>query len=270
MRIEQQPDAPAVRRLRLSPAPGREQIVLSEEGVAQLQAHFDEAKQDEGCRVIVLESSDGSFCEGMDLSWVSAKAGLPEEAAALTESLELYAKLLVSMNSAPQVVIAQVDGDVRAGGMGLMATADLIVATASSQFGLPEVLLGLIPAMVYPLLQARMGPQRTKRWALLAETLDATQAQETGLVDVVVADQAAMHKQTKTWLRQLLRMHPEAIDQCKQFHQTTQTMPLAEGIVYGAHTTSRILQQPARREGIQAFLDGEPLPWFARYRSKGT
>lgn len=265
MQIIREIDDPAVMRLRLAPAEGSDRIVLSGAGLAALQAYIAEATDDPACRALVLEGTDGVFCEGMDLSWLTSDSD-DFDAAGLSESMAQFAAVLEALATAPLWVIASVDGVVRAGGMGLVAAADLLMATESSSFGLPEVMLGLIPAMVLPLMCARMPEQKARSWAMLGETLDANEAHRRGFVDRVAADGQALRKARKSVLRQIVRMQPEAIARCKRFCRDIQTMALPAALQAGAATTGKMIEAETTRAHIKGFLDGEPLPWFARYR----
>lgn len=267
MQLQQNTDDPLVWHAQLAPSEGAEQIVLSEEGLLQLQAWLQQARTSETCRVLVLEGSDGAFCEGMDLTWITS-ADPTSESDDSMRAMRIFAETLEALATAPQAVLVCVDGAVRAGGMGLAAAADVLIATERSQFGLPEVMLGLVPSMVLPLLQARVGFQKAQRWTMMAESFNALEAQSMGFVDICVTDEKALQKAVKQSIRQLLRMHPEAVAACKRFCQDIQTMSLSDALQHGAQTTGSILQQPERLAGIRSFLEGEPLPWFARYRPK--
>lgn len=251
-------------RLRLSPAEGQQRIVLSEQGLRDLSQALTEAAEDNACRVIVLEGQDGVFCEGMDLAWITSQAQPIGHAA--TEAMTQFADCLAQLATARQYTIALIDGAVRAGGIGIVAACDLILATESSEFGLPEVMLGLVPAMVLPLLQARVGFHHARKWAMTGTSLHAQRAHDIGFVDELTPDSAALTKAYKRWMRQMLRMEPDAVATCKRVCQDMQTMPLADALQHGAQTTGGMLQDPARLQAIRDFLEGEPLPWFARYR----
>jgi len=262
MRIIHDIDDPAVRRLRLAPAEGQARITLSGEGLEALAAHIAAAADDEACRVLSLEGTAGAFCEGMDLSWVTA----PVEADELAASMATFAAVLEALATAPLWVMVCVDGAVRAGGISLAAAADMLVATEASSFGLPEVMLGLVPAMVLPLMSARMPPQKARQWAMMGESLDAAEAHRRGFVDQVVADEAALAKARKRILRQVLRMQPAAMARCKRLCHHIQGLSLPDALAHGAETTGQMLQADATRHQIKEFLDGATLPWFARYR----
>ncbi len=238
-------------------------IVVSAGGLQTLMEIVEEAQRTPTCRVLVLEGTDGVFCEGMDLDLASTS---PET---MQAGVFNFAEFLFALRKAKQVVVACVDGVVRAGGVGIVAACDIVLASERSAFGLPEINLGLLPAMVLPFLTERMPIQKAKRWILGGLSLPAKQAQVIGLVDELAEDTDALYMVLRRELRQLLRAHPRAAADLKQFTLETADCPLETGLSKGAEYTATCMAQPETIEGLQLFLTGEPLPWFARFRPKG-
>lgn len=256
-------DAP-IWRLRLEPDRDGGEIVLSAAGLERLLALCAAAAAEGSpCRALVLEGADGRFCRGMDLDALGER---PAEHAGA--GVEQYASCLRALRDCPRPLIALVDGDVAAGGVGLAAVADVLVATRRSTFALPEVVLGLVPAMVFPVLCERMAPQRARRLALLGQALAADEAQRLGLVDEVVADAEALEGALTRLARQLLRVQPAAVARLKRLARDVAARPFDEGLAAGAACTAALLAEPGTVAQVRAFLDGEPLPWFARYRPR--
>ncbi len=98
---------------------------------------------DEGS-VLMLRGSRAVFCRGMDLA--AATDGAIERGA------RAYASVLGALRSAPRPTVALVEGEALGGGVGLLAACDLVIASTSATFALPEALYGLVPAMVVPVL----------------------------------------------------------------------------------------------------------------------
>src|SRR5215471_8173568 len=113
----------------------------------------------------------GEFCRGLDLASVLDRPrGEP------ARMLRAFADLLEKLTSAPVPIVAVVDGAALGGGAGLAAVADFVVATPRARFALPEMLFGLVPAVVFPYVARRVGYARARRLALSGETLDADEA----------------------------------------------------------------------------------------------
>lgn len=132
---------------------------------------------------VVLTGAGESFCAGADLNWMR---GLSEATASENQrdAARLF-DLLERIARSPKVVIASVHGATLGGGVGLIAACDLVVATASATFALPEVRLGLAPAMILPFLLLRVSPGWLRQAALLGERIDASVALRAGLVNAV-------------------------------------------------------------------------------------
>ncbi|MFJ4873307.1 enoyl-CoA hydratase/isomerase family protein [Streptomyces sp. NPDC088757] len=151
-----------------------------------LLAAVDSAEADPDCRVLVLSARGDDFCAGTDLS-----RGVPAEVPdAGTEELP-YWRLLDRLTRTPVVTVALVDGRATAGGVGLAAACDLVIAGPRAGFRLTEALVGLVPAMALPFVARRTGEQRAFSATLLAEDLDAAAAVGAGLADLAVEDAEA-------------------------------------------------------------------------------
>ena len=122
-----------------------------------------------------FEGTAGVFCEG----------GALDPAATAEPRPELFAALLRAIEAAPVVVLAVVDGPALGAGAGIAAAADVVIATPRARFGLPETVMGLVPAMVFPVLARRLGVARARRLALGAAPLTAEEALAQGLADEV-------------------------------------------------------------------------------------
>jgi len=263
MRVTFQHHNTPVWRIQLSPGQGGDTLI-DPAGVEQLAKILAAAQDDEGCRVIVLQGEGGTFCGGADLAYILVH---PEEDH--TEGLRLYARCLSSLRGCSKVVIAVVDGAATGGGVGLAATADKIIATERSRFGLPEVTLGLLPAMILPALLERLSPQRARLLALWG-SVDAHQALDLGLVDQVVQDAVELEKALRSTLKQALRCEPQAVAQLKQLSGRLTGMPLEQGLELGADVAAEVFSDPRRLEHVREFMDGGGLPWFERYKPEAT
>ena len=122
--------------------------VVNEDNLGLLNQYLDDAVNDENCRVIVIEGSCGVFSRGMDFKNLLKNSG--EEIS--LEFSRPYIDGVMKIRNSPKPVIAAIDGEVLAGGMGIALSCDIVLATEQSLFGLSEVIFGLIPAYVLPFL----------------------------------------------------------------------------------------------------------------------
>lgn len=226
--------------------------------VEQLLAALERAAGDEAARVVVLGHTGGTFCAGADLSEASASSGSPEEQAAART--RVFLGLLRAIIAHPKPVIAAVDGHVRAGGMGLVASCDLAVAGPASTFALTEVRLGLAAAMVSVPLAARVAARPLARLLLTGEKVDAAYAREVGLLSEAVDDLDA----AVTELVEAFRpCSPQGLTENKALIAAPL---LAELDARGddlAGVTARLFTTPEVAEGMTAFLERRPPSWAA-------
>jgi enoyl-CoA hydratase/carnithine racemase len=237
-----------------------DQAVIDRDGVIVLAGLLNDAEASTACRVIVFEGQEGSFCQGMDLSYLVAH---PDED--VSGEAHEFARCLDCLRRLRQVVIAAVDGSVNGGGVGLAAAADVVVATARSTFGLPEVVLGLVPAIVLPVLLERMPPHQARRLAL-SGSVEASRAAAMGLVDHVVAEPEKLERKVRAVIKHALRCSPDSVADVKHLIERLSGLPRTEALKQGAEHTAERIADPDRLAAVEGFLRGEPLPWFDRYR----
>jgi len=247
-------------RIALTPSRG-DDVTLTLAGLRALEHLLVRAADSAVCRVIVLEAAAGGFCRGMDLQLV-----LTLTAAERREGSASFAACLQHLRGGPRFVVAAIDGAAIAGGLGLGAAADLAIATEASSFGLPELVLGLVPAMVLPLVMERVGPQRARRLALGVGSIDATAALGVGLIDELVGDRAALERAVRRAIKGALRLQPDAVASLKRFATEAAGELRAAAIARGRALTDERLERPEVLAAIRGFGDGEPAPWLERYR----
>ncbi len=257
MQVRSEGEAGAVWRLSLWPESPQEDPVprLDAKGLSALLEHLRAAERSSGCRVVVLRGRPGYFCGGMSLQDALA--------ADQTEEVRGYAEVLKQLGEMRLSTICVVDGEAQGGAVGLAAAHDLVLAGPSARFSLPECVLGLIPAMVMPVLLRRLTVQKAKAWAILGDTWDAQAALSHGLADRAAEDVEATLTAT---LKRLLRTSPDAIGRVKALVAEVAPLSVEAGLAVGAAQTAQDLQSPEIRAALQGFLEGERPPWFARYR----
>ncbi|MBW6496388.1 MAG: enoyl-CoA hydratase/isomerase family protein [Burkholderiaceae bacterium] len=153
--------------------------------IGELVAAIAELDAEPAARVIVLGGRGKAFCAGADLNWMrAARDFTPAQARADSARL---AAVLRGLYESAKPTLARVQGAAFAGGMGLVAACDLVIASTEAKFCLSEVRLGLIPAMISPYLLRAIGERQARRYMLSAEVFDAAQARDIGLIHEMVA-----------------------------------------------------------------------------------
>jgi methylglutaconyl-CoA hydratase len=154
---------------------------------ADLIGELADAFADVGdARAVVLAGEGPSFCAGADVEWQRSSIELSYD-----ENVEDYRRLyrmLESVFRCPAPVVVRVQGFALGGGSGLVACSDIAVAGEDAVFGFSEVRLGIVPAVISPMVLAKIGQAATRRFFLTGERFDAQTALRIGLVDEVAAD----------------------------------------------------------------------------------
>ena len=233
---------------------------FNETSIAELTQAFRALDADSSVRAVVLAARGVAFCAGADLNWMKKMAGYSRE-----ENLEDAAGLaamLRAINDCGKPVVARVQGDCYAGGMGLATACDIVVAAETANFCLSEVKLGLIPATISPYVIRAMGAQAARRYFITAERFSAAAAQRMGLVhECVPAD--ALDETVGMLLKSLLAASPDAVAAAKRLVNDVAGQPLTDALVQD--TVVRIADIRASeqgREGVRSFLEKRKPSWL--------
>lgn len=210
----------------------------------ELDEALDAIERDANAPIVILRGREGVFCTGRDLT-------LPADGSGPEELFARYMATLRRLSTMPRVVIACVAGEVSAGGVGLAAASDLLLATPDSLFSLPEILWGLLPACVTPFLIRRVGFQHAYRMALTTHPVGATRAFEMGLVDAVVEQPERLVRQ---WARRLARVDSSSIHALKRFYRAMWIMDDDTDAAAVAEIR-RLDARPETRARIREFID---------------
>jgi enoyl-CoA hydratase/carnithine racemase len=233
---------------------------LSRTMVEELEAALAAAEADGAARVIVLAGAgDRAFCAGADLKGVGDR-GTTLQA---RESFGGLARILESMTRMRTPVIAQVHGYALAGGCGLAAGCDLLIAADDAVFGLPEIKVGLLPLMVMaPILRA-VGRKRGLLMILSGETVTAREAFEMGLVSRVVP-RADLERETAALAARLAAFSPMAVALAKEAAYTIQDMEYGKSLRYLRELITLVGLSDDAKEGIAAFFARREPEWKGR------
>ena len=227
--------------------------------ITELAETFTRLGQDPGVRVIVLGGHGKAFCAGADLNWMKSMAGYGwEDNRADATRL---AEMLWAIYSCPLPVVGRLHGDCYAGGMGLAACCDVLVAAEGMHFCLSEARLGLLPATISPYVMRAMGEQAARRYFITAERFSAAQARDMGFVHELVAPDALDAKVDEI-VALLVANGPAAVKACKRLVQDFAGREITQDL--RAETARRIADIRASdegREGVQAFLNKREPAW---------
>ena len=181
--------------------------------IAELQDIFTKLGSHERCRVIVLQANGKSFCAGADLNWMKSMANFTKEEN-VADSRKM-AFMLNTIYACPKPVIAKVQGDAYAGGVGLASVCDILIASNQVRFCISEAKLGLLPATIAPYVIRALGEQASRRYFVTAEIFTASQAKEMGFVHELV-DPDALDSKVDEVCQAILSNGPMAVMACKK------------------------------------------------------
>jgi enoyl-CoA hydratase len=180
---------------------------LSRQLVSELADRLDAADEDDAVRAVLVRSAGRVFCSGADLS-EAADGGMVEGAKALIALQRQIATL-----SKP--VVVELGGPVRAGGLGIVGAADIVIAAESVTFALTEVRLALAPAVISATLLPRLTDRAAADLFLTARTFDASEAVGVGLVTRAVPD-VELQAEVARSLGDLLKGYPQGLRETKR------------------------------------------------------
>lgn len=232
---------------------------LSDELLTALETAFEVVEKDPSIRVLVLAGRGPAFCAGGDLAKMEKAAKMTK--ARSRREASRFAKLLYGMRTHAKPIVARVQGPAFAGGMGLVAACDLVVAAQEAEFALPETRIGLVPAMISPYLVSAMGAAQARRYMLTGERLAAAEAQRIGFVHECVPA-AELDAAVDRVCARLAQAGPEALERTKKLLQRVENAPLTPQLA--AETAAVLADARAgaeAREGIRSFLEKRKPSW---------
>lgn len=233
---------------------------FNEQSIAELTAAFRTLGADPDLRAIVLGGHGKAFCAGADLGWMRRMAGFDWEQN--RADAEMLADMLWAIWRCPVPVVGRVHGDCYAGGVGLAAVCDVLVAAEGVNFCLSEARLGLLPGTISPYVIRAMGEQASRRYFVTAERFDARRAAALGFVHEVCAPEA-IDATVDAVVAALVANGPRAVQACKRLVQDVAGRPLdAELRADTARRIADIRASDEGRDGVRSFLEKRSPGWL--------
>ncbi len=222
---------------------------LSMQLIAELGAAITEAEES-SVRAIVVRHDGPAFCAGADLKERSAGSGAPDS--------RPMVQVMERLMETDRPTIAAVEGAVRAGGIGLMASCDLVVVDASVTFALTEVRIGVAPAIISVPILRRVSAGKIAAAMLTGEQFDAREARDIGLVTHVTDDVAS---QVDTLCHGIRAGAPRAVAETKRLLHRVPTLDRATAFVEMRSLSDELFRGPDAFEGMAAFREKRPPVW---------
>ncbi|MEM7313000.1 MAG: enoyl-CoA hydratase/isomerase family protein [Planctomycetota bacterium] len=228
--------------------------------IERISQFVTEAAADTKVRLIVLAANGTVFCAGMDLGEMQERAASENAPEEWMRDSEVYSDLLKKLLNAPKPVLAAVQGPVLAGGVGMVLSCDLVIATERTFFALPEPQRGIVAAMVTPLLAFRAGVGHASHLLLSGRRMTAEQALTAGLCHGAYTIEEFDNAEQE-WIDSILTGSPEALALTKK-----QLCEVGGASLLAQLDAATIVSAVARksddaREGLQAFLEKRKPAW---------
>ncbi len=233
---------------------------LNQTMLRELDAALGALERDPAARVIVLSGAgDKAFCAGADLKGVGDR-GTTLQA---RESFGGLARILEAIARMRTPVIAQVHGFALAGGCGLVAGCDIVIAADDAVFGLPELKVGLVPAIVMAPILRSVGRKRGLLMILSGEQIPAREAYEMGLVSRLVP-RGSLSEAVSDLARALAGLSPTAVGLVKEAAAAVPDMEYGAALRYLREISTLVALSEDAKEGIAAFFEKRPPRWTGR------
>lgn len=207
-------------------------------------------------RVLLIQGAGKSFCSGLDLQ-EAADLNLAEESASSIAAL--FREIYLS----PLVTIASVQGHAVAGGAGLAALCDYVVAAENGQFGFPEVHRGLVPSIVLTFLIPHLSDRVIRELFLFGEMITAERAKEIGMVNQVVPH-AQLESVALCIAKRALDGAPGTIAHIKKLIERARFTDLDAEIAHALTIHKLARTHVEAQEGIRAYLTARKPSWSPR------
>jgi len=226
--------------------------------ILDLIAAFEALKDNRDVRAVVLSGAGGTFCAGGDI----------KELADTIQGNKLEAdpgatdRMLRLVNEAPQVVICKVEGAAMGGGLGLVCVSDIAYTSTDAILGLPEVRLGLAPALISPYVIARVGLTRARELMLTGRRFTGDKAKEYGIVhEAYLPNDLDGHM--ANLLDEIRQCSPNALAACKRLMFEVKDKPLETTVEYRANLLTELRRSGDGIEGMTAFVERRKPKWAA-------
>ncbi|MQY04273.1 enoyl-CoA hydratase/isomerase family protein [Actinomadura macrotermitis] len=229
---------------------------LSDAMIGELLDALARADADEDVRVIVLTGAgDRAFCAGADLGGLGAKqeaGGSVAGAAAIRESAPF--RLFTAFPRLGKPVIARLAGHAVAGGLGLAAACDLVIAADDVKLATPEVNVGLWPMMIMAIINRNVAPKHAFRLYYTGERITAAEGREIGLVTEVVP-RAELDARVDALARVIAAKSPVGLRKGRAAFFAIENRPLEDQVEHLLGELVALAGTEDAKEGITAFLE---------------
>jgi methylglutaconyl-CoA hydratase len=233
---------------------------LKRETLEEITAAVAAVEGDSSVRVFVLEAAGAAFCAGMDVGEMQSRAESANGRSEWVRDSQVYREALQAVFNLPVPTVAAVSGAAVAGGVGLVLACDLVVASRSAFFFLPEPMRGITAAMVTPLLIHRVGPGAAGQLLLSGERWTAETAYTRGLC-LDVAEDSQLAPRIEALIKAIFAGSREALAITKRHLVNMSGVSMDEVLEQSMQISAAARETGDAREGLAAFLEKRKPNW---------
>jgi methylglutaconyl-CoA hydratase len=209
-------------------------------------------------RAVILAADGDVFCAGADLNWMKSMVeyGLDQN---LADSRAM-SNMFQALDDLPMPLIARVQGAALGGGAGLVAVADVVVASTEATFGFTEVRVGIMPSVVSPYVIRRLGAGRAGALFVTGMRFDARHALEIGLADAVESPEE-LDAKVALYVDAIVSGAPNAVNAAKKLVRDVAGRPIGDVRDETIKRIAALRVSPEGQEGMRAFLERRKPSW---------
>ena len=231
---------------------------MNEKLMRELTSCFKEIINDSSIRIVILTGNGKSFCAGADLNWMKSMVKFSKDENIKDSNILL--DLYETIYNCPKPVIGRVNGSAFGGGVGLIATCDIVIADVECKFAFSEVKLGIIPAVISTFIIRRIGLSKTRRLFITGEKFDSNYAKEIGLVDYV-ANGNELNDVIQKYVELLHSSGPDSIKEVKKIISEYEKLDIENYMQSTVKKIAELRISDEGQEGINAFLEKRKTKW---------
>lgn len=206
-------------------------------------------------KILVLEGQPSVFCVGADFNALVDDTSF--ESQGMEEGPRRLYDLWYRLATGPYISIAHVRGPANAGGVGMAAACDVVLANVAARFTLSELLFGLMPACVLPFLIRKVGLQNSHQMTLSSKTVSVEGAKQMGLVDDYAADSRAL---LRKYLARYKRLSKKAITRYKNYiFKLDASLDYSKGKALAANY--EVFSDEQNLQSVRRFVSTGQFPW---------
>ena len=235
--------------------------VLSDDLLNTLQEELSSVGKSKNIRCLIISGAGNGFCAGHDLKEMTNKRQNPDGGVSYFRDLFVRcSKMMTTIRSLPQPVIAQVHGIATAAGCQLVASCDLAVADYSARFGVNGVNIGLFCSTPMVALTRAVGRKRAFEMLVTGQFIEAKEAKEIGLINTV-SEIGQLEKTTDELALQITSKLGDAVKIGKEAFYKQSEMSVNNAYDYTGAVMAENMMFEQTKKGINLFLDKKTPEW---------